>query len=498
MRTGIIDLGTNSIRFDVYSILPKGKAKLLHREKQMIRLGQDIFLKGRFHPGALDRAIRAFDHFAKIADSMRVRKIIAFGTSALREANDSQALIEKVKERTGIELKAITGEGEAKLIALGVLSNERCPKGSFALVDIGGGSTEISICRNGRVVSSHSFPLGTARLQQVFLKKSPPKPSDVQQLRSYIYETLKQIIKKKKWKKVSYAIGSSGTAKAISKILTLNPFPYSDLEKLILEMKEMSTTQLLGVQGMESKRVDMILSGSILLEEICAALGIKRIQFTDFSLRDGIIEEELKLNKRNVRSKIELHYDDLYKIASRFNVDVDWVKQVEAEASILFNKLHSVHRLDRKWKVYLISALILRKCGEVVSFSNRDKHTYYLVKNVDLPSFENWEAEFVALLCRFLHSNKIERKDLITIKGAEKKKAFESILALLKIVDSFDLGPDLKMTIRSIKILRNKIEISVSGKGASVLDEVMVERKLKYFENLFGRELVFKRFGRLR
>src|SRR5437868_3134941 len=108
MRVAIIDLGTNSVRFDVHSLADSGNAKLLHREKLMIRLGQGVFLKGKMDPDAIERTVEAMEHFRQIATGLRVRKVVAFGTSALREANDASALVESVKKRTGIEIKVIS------------------------------------------------------------------------------------------------------------------------------------------------------------------------------------------------------------------------------------------------------------------------------------------------------------------------------------------------------------------------------------------------------
>ncbi|MEO5970726.1 MAG: hypothetical protein ABIQ95_12440, partial [Bdellovibrionia bacterium] len=174
MRIGIIDLGTNSVRFDIHSVTPPGEAHLLHREKLMIRLGEGVFLDGKLDPHAIRRAVHAFMSFKNTAERFQVEKIVAFATSALREAKDAVHLIDRIRQKTQIEIRIISGEEEAKLIALGILSHESF-KGRYGLIDIGGGSTEISICHNKNILNSASFPLGAARLQQVFLKTSPPK-----------------------------------------------------------------------------------------------------------------------------------------------------------------------------------------------------------------------------------------------------------------------------------------------------------------------------------
>lgn len=220
MRVAVIDLGTNSVRFDVHDLRPGRKPDLLHREKLMIRLGQGVFLKGSLDEDASARAIHALGHFKRVADDLCVGRMIAFGTSALREARNAAEFLDAVKSESGVDVKVISGAEEAKLIARGILQNDRRAKGRFLLIDIGGGSTEVSFCRGKKVAASVSLRLGTARLQQVFLRGSPPKKKAIEQVRAYIRNILQQQMGSGEWpSKVGTVIGSSGTVKALVKIL---------------------------------------------------------------------------------------------------------------------------------------------------------------------------------------------------------------------------------------------------------------------------------------
>lgn len=498
MKVAIIDLGTNSVRFDVHNLGVKGKVRLLHREKRMIRLGQGVFVKGRLDQNAIDRAVHAFVHFRNVADSLRVRKIVAFGTSALREAHNSSALLDLVKESSGIEIKVISGKEEAKLIALGILSHEKKPKGRFGMVDIGGGSTEVSICRGKDAIYSHSFRLGTARLQQVFLKKIPPPISSLKNLRSYIQSELSQQMKEENWPRVEKILGSSGTAKAIAKILTKGkPFSVMQLAEFVEKISPMTTSQLLGVQRMEPKRVDMILSGAILLEEIAYALGAKEIIPTDFSLRDGIIEEEIQLSRAQKNSLIELHLEDLISLALRCGAQENHLRHMMDLSNAVFDKLKHVHKLENKWKVYLLSTIILRNTGEMISYAGNEKHSYYIVKNSDIPSMQTWEHEFIARLCLLHHAGKVESKDMgLIAKEKKRKNAFLKLLALVRVIDGFDLGPKAKFNLKKVKISRGKVVMGFSGSALSGIEQLMTDRKKRLFEDLFKRQLVLERLKR--
>lgn len=492
MRVAIIDLGTNSVRFDVHSLGDSGNATLLHREKLMIRLGQGVFLKGRMDPAAIERTVEAMDHFRQIASSLRVRRIVAFGTSALREAADSSELVQKVLKRTGIEIKVISGREEAKLIAQGILANENPPKGRFALVDIGGGSTEISLCRGYHISKGHSFPLGTARLQQVFLKRSPPREGAVRQVREYIANILEQKMQAEKWPGCDTILGSSGTVRALARLLSKkgNSYTAKELSTLVSEMCKMTTTQLLEIPGMESKRVDMILAGAILLEQITKALGAKKILCTEFSLRDGIINEEKRRAKGQNSSLLELHLDDLFEHARRFGEETSHLEHMAKLASELFERFRPLHGLENKWKIYLISTILLRNCGQAISYGDHAKHSFYIVKNLDFPSMDTWEHEFIARLCLHLPGGKIDNKDLQPIgKDKKRRDAFRSLLALARVIDALDLGPRTILKVRRVSISRHLAKLSFSGKSTEGIEQLMMERKKKLFVEVFGREL---------
>ncbi|MGZ3694851.1 MAG: Ppx/GppA phosphatase family protein [Bdellovibrionota bacterium] len=494
MRVGIIDLGTNSVRFDVHSISEKGKTKLLHREKLMIRLGQGVFLKGRMNPNAIHRTLIAFDHFRRVAGNLRCRKIVAFGTSALREAQDSNDLVEKLLARSGIELRVISGKEEAKLIALGVLENEVLPTGAFALVDIGGGSTEISLCRGRNVRFGESFQLGTARLQQVFLRRSPPKPVAVQQLRAYIRNILQEKLVAESWPKVSQIVASSGTAKAIAKLLdkkSKEGFTLAELTELVDELSRKTTTELLDMPGMEPKRVDMILAGALLLEETAIALGARKILLSEFSLRDGIIEEERRLAQFQKTSLIELHLDDLIARAVSFGGHEAHMRHLAKLAEELFGRLQNIHRLDKRWKVYLLAAVIFRNCGELVGFVGKEKHAHYIVKNLDIQAMQAWEHGFIADLCLHQSGGKLSPKDINGI-AKERRAAFRKLLGLLRLIVAVDLGHNTTLNLRSVRVTREYVKLIFSGKAAAGLEQLLIDRKKKLFEDEFGRQLLLE------
>lgn len=519
MRIAIIDLGTNSVRFDVHQFGLGKKQKKLHAEKLMVRLGQGVFTDGRLAPDAVARTLHAFASFKKTAQMLSVEKTVAFATSALREATDAHRVIQRIFKTTGIEVKIISGEEEARLIAAGILKNEKKVQDwkTFALVDIGGGSVEISICQNRVVTKSASFDLGAARLQQVFLKTNPPRPPTrkgeehpIRLLRQYIRNTLESVMKPQNWPEVDRIVGSSGTIRALvrltrkmkkpSKKSATGPMDVDALETLVSRIQAMTTTQLLGVPGMESRRVDMVLAGAILFEEIMHALRAKKAIATEYSLRDGILAQELKGYRRTRSASAAFDLEQIFK-ATRPNgatqhkgFSESHVRQVDTLATRLFDELQFVHRLHPQWRLYLQALTLVHDWGKIINPIDHELHSHYMVKNADFLLMEEWEREFLALLCLYHRTDKVAAKDLPFGKNPLRKKAFLKLLAIFQIADALDRNHRALVTIKRVRLERmgrkSGVRVLVSGKTSIHLELLRVEQKKALFEKVFQKKLV--------
>jgi exopolyphosphatase/guanosine-5'-triphosphate,3'-diphosphate pyrophosphatase len=292
----LIDLGTNSVRMDLWA-LRKGQARRLHREKRMVRLGDGLFERGRLEEAAIGRVEEALEDFSALHRVAQVSRVRAVATAALREAPEAPALVRRWAERFGIDFSVISGAQEAAYIAQGVLREEAPPSGPYALIDIGGGSTELSLCRGAKVLESASLPLGANRLQQTLLHKVPPAPGGVAALREACRGPLQHLPGASRWPRVKELIGSGGTVRAVRKLARAagvkdQPFTLHVLSDLIRQMERLDRLGLLHIPGMDEKRVDLMLAGALVLEEACLALGAVRIRATAASLRDGLLLEE--------------------------------------------------------------------------------------------------------------------------------------------------------------------------------------------------------------
>lgn len=315
MRVGIIDLGTNSVRFAIYDLDELGHYETVYKKKLMLRPGQGVFNTGQLKKTTIRALTDAFQKFARRATTAGVESVLAVGTSALREAKNASEVVTRIERKSGIRVKVISGAREAQLIARGILAFDKLPRAAFTLFDIGGGSTEVSLCRGTRRLKSLSLPLGALRLQQLYLPHGaaaplPERVSAVLQMRLAIQKLLvKQL--GRKHPPVNLAIGSSGTIRAVARLIDrrhagtlfsmrrkkkkpLLGFPRSQLKELVDRMLTLNKTELTRLPGMERRRLDIILSGSILLLELMEFLSVDRLRTSNYALRDGLLLDAAK------------------------------------------------------------------------------------------------------------------------------------------------------------------------------------------------------------
>jgi len=296
MNTAVIDLGTNSLKAVVYSVQAKKKLQELGRFRQMVRLGDNLFSDLELDNHASERTLAAFQELAELLDKHKVKHYRAIATSALRQATDGQELADRIYKESGIFLEIISGQEEARLIAMAVLAFHS-PKKPCMLVDIGGGSTELSFVQQGSVYESDSLKLGAARCQQQFLLTVPPAKSGEQTLRQEVRKQCEPLITRDKLQ-MTLAIGSSGSIRAIQRLCNRTPqetgvFELSQLKILLDRIRPLSVEKIEKLKLLESSRADIFLSACIILDEICEIFKIQSIQASKASLKDGLLIELL-------------------------------------------------------------------------------------------------------------------------------------------------------------------------------------------------------------
>lgn len=310
MRVGIVDLGTLSIRFDIYQLQPRSAPKLLRAHRDMLRLGESIYANGGIDETAADRTCEQFRKIATIAKEYSTDEVVAVATSALRDAEGGQALLERIRHETNIVVKIISGDEEARLTATGILANEQRLPDRLALVDIGGGSTEISLVRGDQVELQRSLEIGAERLLQFAYAHAGefthPVPSQTEEvMRAECRRVLRALLPDAAAFGARLVVGSSGTIRALARLKRPHgeeaaTLTASAVTLLVEEMLRSGPAEMLKIPGMEPNRMVVMVPGALLFQEILQHLACNEIRVTRFSLRHGILEQFIQ--QRRARS----------------------------------------------------------------------------------------------------------------------------------------------------------------------------------------------------
>src|ERR1700736_5427807 len=210
-----VDIGSNSCRLKIATV-QMHRLKTLHEDREVTRLGESVFQTGMISPEAMAATIRALKRFHKAVQLHVVDKVRIVATSAMRDARNADAFTEWVRSATGWKVEVISGLEEGRLIQLGVVTHEVGARGKCLLIDLGGGSCEVTLSDQGRIKSMVTLPLGAVRLQEEFLQSDPPAKEDIARLKQYIERELRRADKKFGSVRVGLVVATSGTAAALA------------------------------------------------------------------------------------------------------------------------------------------------------------------------------------------------------------------------------------------------------------------------------------------
>lgn len=295
-----IDIGTNTLRLLIAETGPESFREI-HSDRRITRLGERLDRTGILSPEAQNRSIQALADFRKSIDAHAAVGVSAVGTSALRNASNTAEFVAEVSKRTGIKIRVIAGEEEARLTLLGV---ERTFRGaaerldSALVIDVGGGSTEIITTNAHDGPRETSLPLGAVYLTERFIRHDPPREDELNLLRHSIrteLDTCSCAIRP-----ASVLVGTAGTITTLSamdqQLTAYDPgkingscLSRDSIDSIILKLARSTLNERRGIAGLELGREDIILAGAIITREIMERYGFNRLLVSDWGLREGIV-----------------------------------------------------------------------------------------------------------------------------------------------------------------------------------------------------------------
>jgi exopolyphosphatase/guanosine-5'-triphosphate,3'-diphosphate pyrophosphatase len=415
LRLAAIDIGTNSVHMIVVRVRPDFSFEIIDREKEMVRLGAGGLDGKKLTPEAMTAALQALSKFARLAKSHEVDEVLAVATSATREAENGGAFLKQIERRTGIRARIITGTEEARLIHLAAVYGVDTPKPAV-VIDIGGGSVEITRGSGNQVDAARSFKIGVIRLTERFVDSDPISSRDERKMTEFIREEVNRYVDSIVELGFDRVIGTSGTIVSLGTVATAVDrgtvpqevrnlrVPAKSLRRLRKTAVELDLEERMRLPGLDPRRADLMVAGVVLLDTLLKRLGAEEITLCDLALREGVLLDYINGHRKDIK-RIDSYPDvrrrSVIELAERCDWEADHSRQVAAIALTLFDYTKRIHELgdtEREWLEY---AGFLHDIGNHISYGKHHRHSYYLIKNGDLRGFEPEEIDIIALLTRY-------------------------------------------------------------------------------------------------
>jgi exopolyphosphatase/guanosine-5'-triphosphate,3'-diphosphate pyrophosphatase len=506
LRLCVIDIGSNSFHAIVFDAFPDGTFETVDKLKEMVKLGEGGFRSHRLTEEAQQRGIDALRQIRAMGDEYGVSDYVACATSAVREASNGGAFIERAKDETGIYVRTISGATEATLIYKAVRHAVDLSEPAL-LVDIGGGSTEFTIADRDEVFLAESLKLGAARLTEEFVTTDPVDATEFRAMRAHVRKMLGPVFRTAHEMGVRRVVGSSGTLKNIAELTAaaageagtyfdyvFDAFNVRRVTKLLMTSDR---AKRLATPGVQEKRVEQIVAGALLIDVVLKDLGIKRFEVSPDALREGIVIDFVERNYQWIKRLApfrSLRRRSVYDLAIRLRWDEAHTRHVTRLALALFDATVPLHgRGERELLEY---AAVLRDAGYAISRRSHHKHSLYVIKNADLKGFTPGEVALIANVARY------HRAGLPTPRHAdydrlpaEDQRLVDELASLLRLANGLDRSHFQNVIHFDADLSGDALRLTIQTKADPQLEVWAARRGAGLFRRTFERAVAVEVAG---
>ncbi len=500
-KVGIIDLGSNSARLMVAHFDPGQAYRITDEISRRVRLSEGMASGGRLRAPAILRAVQAVRMFKAFCDGHGIRRIVPVATAAVRDAANRSTFLAQLRATTGLKFRVLNGEREAYFGVLGVINGLGLRNGM--VIDVGGGSAEISHVRRGRFRRGETTPLGAVRLTEMFLSAGETvEPDAVARTEAHIAEQFRQL----PWMALDSDkdfVGIGGTVRALARMdREARAYAFALTNGYILERDRLAAmTARLGelpvservraFPGLQTDRADIILAGALVVLGAMRAVGAHRLTVCGHGLREGLFFKEF-LRPQDPPIIANLREFSVMNLARLYGYEADHSSHVAGLALSLFDQLADRHDLGDQEREWLWAASMLHDIGTVVDYYDHHKHSAYIILNAGLPGYTHHETAMIALLCRFHRKGQPAFDEFRALPEPEDAVRADQLSALLRLAEYLDRSRTRNVVrLQVVEAGRRKLRLRARARrGADARVEIWeAQRNADLFEAAFQCKL---------
>jgi exopolyphosphatase/guanosine-5'-triphosphate,3'-diphosphate pyrophosphatase len=500
---GAVDIGSNSVRLKI-ARLTRGRLRPILEDREVTRLGEGVFRSGFLTPESMAETVKVLRRFHRATQQVVTDSVRVVATSALRDARNSQAFLEWVRSATGWKVEIISGLEEARLIHLGLVSNMRLDGSSTLMIDLGGGSCELTISGRGQIRDTASLPLGAVRLTDEFLRHDPPRKGELKRLQAFVTREVNRIAARIVAARAKNVIATSGTAAALAIVAThlrkgqnrQRPMvTRTEMARIAKRLARLPLDERRQIEGIGLRRAEIIVAGTFVYHELLDRCNLKGFRYSPLGLRDGLLAQMAADYDRNTRSRKQIEserWESIAKAVAHYRVEMKHALDVRDSAMFLFSALRSVHGLPVEFREWLSAAAMLYEVGDYLNRNGHHRHTYYIISNSEILGYTPQQRRIIATIARFLGKSRPvpEEWPMKEIDPADRAGVQKAIL-LLRLARALNLGRS--RAVEKVRVSHRAAEVRLTlvprRRMGVDLELWAIEKDAAYFREVFGREL---------
>jgi exopolyphosphatase/guanosine-5'-triphosphate,3'-diphosphate pyrophosphatase len=500
-----IDAGSNAIRLSVARAYSALDIEPLYNERYSLRLGEAVFLRHRFSEETFKKAVKAFRHFKEVMDEFGVTQYRAVATSASREARNRKAFVRRVKQKSGIVLQVISSAEESRLgreAAFGALGPENPPR---CIIDLGGGSLEVSILRDHTMEQSVQLPVGTVRLMTTLNLQGVIRPAQAEQVRRYVRAILESRIPGRPNLGESVAIALGGTAETLAAIAPgarTHGVPTLQLPLLrerLAGILSRDVGERMKSYAVRRDRADVMGVASITLLALGRYLNIRTLAIPGVGIREGLLQEIARdafSRKEPHRYNAEARHllTGTRSFGRRLKYEQSHSEHVREISIMLFDELQPLHHLPPQSRVLLEVGALLHDVGHIISHRGHHKHGEYLTMHGDIPGLEGRDRALVGAVVRY-HNRKADpagHHSAYSLLNNNDKRLARRLAAILRIAEGLDHSHRERVSKVRALFQKGAVWLRIAARGDAAEDLRDASRSSELFEKEFHVKLHFR------
>lgn len=503
-----IDVGSSAIRMELAEIDDAGKMRSIESLSKGVSLGKDSFATGHLSEDTITTACRALSDFSRVMETYGVGRYRAVATSAVREARNADMFLDRAFLRSGIEIDIIDGAEQNRLTYLaiydalsGIVDLQTT---NVLVVEVGGGSTDVSFLKAGQTIHSGTFALGAVRLRQSLMELEGDQKQKMRLLDRQIKNEVKTIMNSIPLEEGSEIVALGGDIRFAARQMQGRPQDATHAEHWILDRKEFGrfcadiakydAEELVRRFSLSYTDAETLVPALLAYRSLAERTKADRIHVLGASIRAGLLVDMLRQQSGKGTEMFDRQIlSSARTLAKKYHSPEAHVEQVSRFAMLIFDQMKREHGLGGKERILLEVAAILHDVGSFISNRSHHKHSQYIINAADVFGLSRDDLNIVSNIARYHRKSPPTRAHLPYVSlDRESRMIVSKLAAILRVADALEQDEGNK--VRNLRITRDEENerylLEVEAEGDLTMERVALESKQDMFEEIYGLPLV--------